>query len=110
VNDAQGSDTTSQILKQVLMPPKLSPAAGLLGLAVGAASIAAISIGVMAIGRLAIGQLALGRVRIRKLEVDDLSVRRLHVVEQDEGEVTELNPRSRSTRRAADRFRYSTDR
>lgn len=64
--------------------PRLLPFGGVLGLAVGAASLAAASIGVLAIGRLAIGQMAIGRLRMKSLEVDELTVRRLRVLEHDQ--------------------------
>ncbi len=64
--------------------PRLLPFGGMLGLAVGAASLAAASIGVLAIGRLAIGHLAIGRVRMKSLEVDELTVRRLRILEQEQ--------------------------
>ncbi len=64
--------------------PRFIPFGGMLGLAVGAASLAEASIGVLAIGRLAIGHLAIGRLRIKSLEVDELTVRRLRVLEQDQ--------------------------
>lgn len=64
--------------------PRLVPFGGMIGLAIGAASIAAASIGVLAIGRLAIGQMAIGKLRMKSLEIDELTVRRLRILDKDD--------------------------
>jgi hypothetical protein len=62
---------------------KVSPAASLLTLALGAAAFGAVAVGALAIGRLAIGHLVIKKARFAALEVDELTVRRLRVLERE---------------------------